>query len=919
LAGFRRAGDPIFIGRLLDLQARAVLDMPGYDPQAIAPEARQLLAKARQYYNSSPWGARELPRLDIIIGFLEYNVDAPVQARAAFDGAARTCRRMRDWDCYATATQNLARVAEADNDYAFALSAYGDALGALPRDLNPQLSADIQNNLGRLQGVVGLFSSSARSQAAAMREYARLEDCPGVRRSLARSGNLLEQVGSLGDAENDLQLAASLSCPELLLYASSQVGQTIFQAAAADPTVGPLRASVPTHDSRAGLCTRSLEATGLANDKKEVVFNSLLSLSDALVLDDESAQAQLCLKEAEHYASSSHTRIRLANARGTALLERGDAVAARAEFERALQIADIAATYEHRVAAQIGIARADLLAGKATGALQDLSPALQLSVARGDINQTVTCLRLIAASYRGLHDTATAARTLQVATSLIEAVPIDELDGEKRATYLATQHTAFAELTDLFASQPDAWAGFATSERGRARSLRYAVNQETRNAANPLEAPPAARYRQLLRNVVKISSTKADSSTAELINELQDVTAEGAVATDLFDRRQLTQTLSQLDANLVEYAVGDHDMFAFVVDGDNVRVTRLGDRAKISNAARDLYDLLRDAESPTSAVRAAAEQLARLILWPITEALQKKRIVVVPDDALHTVPFSALPWSADAAAGLVLKHAEVSIVPSALFLARSRSLQPGHLASPRIELIGDPVFAISDWHRECSEAAPAQAAAAHLTRTVTDWTESLPRLPGSREEVLEVAQLSRQTRPGSHIEMLLGCAAVPSALRHAMSEHVDLLHIATHARVDAQRPRLSALALTPEGANGVDVSTFGLLDILGLKLNSHLVVLSACETSRGRLLPGEGVLGPAQAFLQAGSEAVLASYWRIDDRLTSNFMRQFYKYLLVEHLSASAALQRAQLDQAATSPAYDWAAFALYGWPDSGI
>jgi CHAT domain-containing protein len=169
------------------------------------------------------------------------------------------------------------------------------------------------------------------------------------------------------------------------------------------------------------------------------------------------------------------------------------------------------------------------------------------------------------------------------------------------------------------------------------------------------------------------------------------------------------------------------------------------------------------------------------------------------------------------------------------------------------------------------------------------------------------------------VETLLGCAAVPSALRRAASGRVDLLHIATHARVDSQRPRLSSLALTPENADDPRSGAFGLLDILSLKLSANLVVLSACETSRGRLLPGEGVLGPAQAFLQAGAGAVIASYWRVDDQATSAFMRRFYKYLLSERLPAATALRRAQLEEAEASGSYDWAAFSLYGWPDSSI
>ena len=182
-----------------------------------------------------------------------------------------------------------------------------------------------------------------------------------------------------------------------------------------------------------------------------------------------------------------------------------------------------------------------------------------------------------------------------------------------------------------------------------------------------------------------------------------------------------------------------------------------------------------------------------------------------------------------------------------------------------------------------------------------------------------VARLTQQSRPASHVEMLLGCAAVPSALRRGATGHMDLLHIATHARVDSQRPRLSALALTPEHKVDGTASAFGLLDILGLKLTSSLVVLSACETSRGRLLPGEGVLGPAQAFLQAGAGAVVASYWRVDDLTTSRFMEEFYRYLLTERLPAATALRKAQIAAAANGSAHNWAAFSVYGWPDSSI
>lgn len=915
--------EPFTLGELISLQGKALMDMPGLDARAAAPKVRELQAVARKYFRAGRFGARELPRLDIMAGFLEYRLNAFARARALFAGAAETCRAARDWECYATASQNVALLEYEGKNYTVALSTFYDALHSLPPGLDPKLAADIWSNYGSLQGTIGLFSGSEQSHATAMHEYAQLGDCQGVRRTLAYSGNVMVQLGTLSDAMNYLQQAASSDCTVLLTAAYSQAPANAapYTSAAAGARKDSNRRGIQS----VTWCARSLDPAGLAIENKLIVFNSLASLSDALMLEGESAAAQRCLDAAAHYVATAQGRMRLADAHGEVLLENRDAAGASAAFQESVRIAEqaeISPAYEFRGLAQLGIVKSALLAGDAAAAVRDGLPALQASVSRGDIDQTVTSLRLLAAGYRGLSHPDQAARTLETAVDLIEAVPIDELDGEKRATYLATQYNVFAELTDLYASASDtnpsmASMAFANSERGRARSLRYAVTQSERDASLTPERRPVARYQELLQSVVNLADLQGGARTS-LVEELDDAALRERKAEDPFDQTQLTQTLRQLRATLVEYAAGTRDMFAFVVNERGLQVIRLGDRQTIASAAADLHDRLLDAETPRSEVRESARRLAELVLWPLARQLSGQRIIFAPDDGLHTVPFNILPWSVKDSDLLVLQHAEVSIVPSALFLTRLHANNPQHTNSPRIELLGDPVFRISDWRRECTDTA-AEQITGRRTRAVSDWTESLPRLPGSRAEVQMVARLSQQWRPTSRLEVLLGCAAVPTALRRAAGGHVDLLHIATHARVDSQRPRLSALALTPERKDDGTASAFGLLDILGLKLDSSLVVLSACETSRGRLLPGEGVLGPAQAFLQAGAGAVIASYWRVDDLATSRFMQQFYKYLLAERLPAATALRKAQIEAAETSSAHDWATFSLYGWPDSSI
>ena len=242
-------------------------------------------------------------------------------------------------------------------------------------------------------------------------------------------------------------------------------------------------------------------------------------------------------------------------------------------------------------------------------------------------------------------------------------------------------------------------------------------------------------------------------------------------------------------------------------------------------------------------------------------------------------------------------------------------------AAPRFELIGDPIFQAAAWRRDCSAADGAPSATvAHAARAAPNWTESLPRLPGSRTEVLAIADLARailacephRRTSGVSWQRRAPCAPLTSPGPICCTSR----RTATSMRC-ARACRRSRSRANPRrhSADGV----FGLLDILDARASARLVVLSACDTSRGRLLPGEGVLGPAQAFLQSGAASVIASYWRIDDAATAAFMRTFYKYLLTDHLPAATALRRAQLEHAAIGRAHDWAGFALFGWPDGAL
>ncbi|HSY09170.1 MAG TPA: CHAT domain-containing tetratricopeptide repeat protein [Steroidobacteraceae bacterium] len=930
LADFAPHADPGMRSALLQVQAAIIVESKAPKPDTRRGRALQLLAASGALASQARFGAREMARLTLLRGFVEYATGESRAAGELFAEAAAQCQNLRDWECYARARMNGAEIAQETSNNAVALQGYADGLRVLAPAVAPGLTADIWDNLGRLQGYMGLVHLGEQSQWNAIRLYADIDNCDGVRRSLSTLGSILVYVGNVDAALVYLNLATAHECSALLATIRAKTRHDgPLSGAMSDPGfLTDAGASAPP----GGACGHPPASASLSADGATAILRALLAISYGAALEADPDVARRCLAAARPYAVTPRAQLRLANATGLAYIESGQAARARESFTQALDVADraaLAATHPNRGSAYLGLARALLLEHHSREALRYSARALLLGSARADVGQVVEALQVLAMSLRAAGDRQHAEQTLRTAVQLIEQVPIDDLDAETRATYLATQHGVFEELTDLLvdnvlagtgdsAAGAKIWAAFAAAERGRARSLQYAVSQATRNESLP--ARSAARYQELASRLASVAaSADAASGWSGAVGQLEHLSAPAEETFEPVTAEHLVPELARLDATLVEYATGHDDMFAFVIDAGAIRVVPLGNRKRIGAAAADLYRRLHDPEGADADVRRAAQTLAQRVIWPVTQHVTHGRVIFVPDDSLHTVPFAVMPWTQDPAGPLVLQHGETAVAPSALFITQHADARRARGAAPRFELIGDPVFQTAAWERDCSAAGAAPSApAAQASRTAPGWTESLPRLPGSRTEVLAIADLARAAWPASHIAVHLGCSATPSALRQAAGDGADLLHVATHGYVDALRPRLSALALSRESATHSESGVFGLLDILEAAASARLVVLSACDTTRGRLLPGEGVLGPAQAYLQSGAAAVVASYWRIDDAATAAFMQTFYKYLLTQRLPIATALRRAQLEHAAGG-AHSWAGFAVFGWPDGAI
>ena len=58
--------------------------------------------------------------------------------RARSSHSRRSCRELRDWDCYAIASQNWAQLAKKTKTTHVALALYADALRLLPPGAGPE-------------------------------------------------------------------------------------------------------------------------------------------------------------------------------------------------------------------------------------------------------------------------------------------------------------------------------------------------------------------------------------------------------------------------------------------------------------------------------------------------------------------------------------------------------------------------------------------------------------------------------------------------------------------------------------------------------------------------------------------------------------------------------------------------------------
>jgi CHAT domain-containing protein len=181
----------------------------------------------------------------------------------------------------------------------------------------------------------------------------------------------------------------------------------------------------------------------------------------------------------------------------------------------------------------------------------------------------------------------------------------------------------------------------------------------------------------------------------------------------------------------------------------------------------------------------------------------------------------------------------------------------------------------------------------------------------------EVETLAAEVYGPQASAVRIGAAAREDAAKAEMGKY-RVLHFATHGVLNDHNPLYSYIVF----ASGGDSNEDGLLEaweIMGMELNANMAVLSACDSARGRVGAGEGLIGMTWAMFVAGVPTTVASQWAVPSNTTAKLMVAFHEN--AKSVSKAEALRQAALrmikDQRFRINPYYWAGFVLVG--DGGI
>lgn len=361
-----------------------------------------------------------------------------------------------------------------------------------------------------------------------------------------------------------------------------------------------------------------------------------------------------------------------------------------------------------------------------------------------------------------------------------------------------------------------------------------------------------------------------------------------------YDTLDLPRIKENLQSSLIEYFVSEKFIYGFGIQKEQKEILFIQiDRDSISlmvNQLRESIEISALSESENEIKKNelkfinAALYLYTKLIKPFEEKMEfDSNLTIIPDEILGYIPFEALIKKRPTKIGAWKTYDYLVKEPFPIqynySIALSEEMKTKNLNPTNKMFIG---FAPSFENRTA---------------------DSLESLDNNISEVQSIQKILGG-------DVFLAEEATRENFQSFASQY-SVIHLATHSKANDLAGDFSFVAFSQTTNN--DGLLYN-LELYPLQLNAELVVLSACETGKGELKKGEGIISVARGFSYAGAKSIVNTLWSVRDTYIQDIMDVFYQHLQNGE-KKDIALHKAKNEfilKGKSNPFY-WAGFILIG------
>ncbi len=505
---------------------------------------------------------------------------------------------------------------------------------------------------------------------------------------------------------------------------------------------------------------------------------------------------------------------------------------------------------------------------------------------------------------------------------------------ELKASYLGTDKRmeAYRNLIDLLITLHSSEKGkeydqeaFDYLERAKARSFLDRLEISQLDISQGIDPKLLNKENELMKDISKLYTNlyNSDFSSQEAIqiheelkeyeDKLESLKREIRTLSPAYADLKYPEiiTLEETQKELLDdqsaffaYSIGKENSYLFVITKNNLNIFPIPNREILQNRISEYLKTITDKDSHN--FQLGYELYSDLVLPGLTKEM--KNLIFIPDDILHFLPFEAL-ITHEKSKGWLIQDYQIAYIPSLSSYREIMIRKNTNNENPEQDILafGDPSFGSLEMEENGGDI---------FQDFFSSPAFNFSRLEYSDYEIQKISSLFNKTKTKIYTREL----ASEEELKNHNLEDYKIIHFATHSLIDDKRPARSSIVLTLDD-DPLEDGFLQMREVYNLKLNSDLVVLSACQTGLGQFINGEGIEGLNRAFFYAGASSVLMSLWSVNDQASSQLMERFYHYLRSSE-SPMNALHKTKLEMISSgvlSHPYYWAGFIVSGKADEAL